>query len=308
MSFDVFPGIRYRRLAPSGDAGGVCCDENGPAIGPIRLLHKTVSGFVPRAPEELNEVFAFVLGRPVDSSELVERLHSVTTAMNQGNAARAVFTTLFMDLPPLTEAQAQRAALAEKLFKASPDDPKRPGWPKGTEGGKGGQFRPKTDAERFGVGGNNGPPLEEQPFPAGKFITRALAGAIKGGVRGAWAGAAVGAVSEAAYPYVKAYFDPPQSLEDLQRAAQSPPELGYDDHHIVEQATAAADGSEDALIAATENLARIPTVKHWHLNRWYETPDPFLNDMTPRQYLKGKSWDERYRIGLNGLRKVGVLQ
>ena len=139
-------------------------------------------------------------------------------------------------------------------------------------------------------------------------MTRALAGAIKGAIRGGWGGAAVGAVSEAAYPYVKAYFDPPQSLEDLQRAAQSPPELGYDDHHIVEQATAAADGSEDALIAAPENLARISTVKHWHLNRWYETPNRYFSDMTPRQYLKGKSWDERYRVGLDGLRDAGVLQ
>ena len=39
--------------------------------------------------------------------------------MNEGNVARAVFSTLFLDLPPLTEAQAQRAALAEKLFKAA---------------------------------------------------------------------------------------------------------------------------------------------------------------------------------------------
>ena len=118
MGFDVFPGIRFHRLASSGDAGGISCDENGPTIGPVRLLNKSVSGFAPRPQEELNEVFAFVLGRPVDSSDLVESLQSVTTAMNQGNVARAVFTTLFMDLPPLTEAQAQRAALAEKLFKA----------------------------------------------------------------------------------------------------------------------------------------------------------------------------------------------
>ncbi|MCW2319253.1 hypothetical protein M2322_004822 [Rhodoblastus acidophilus] len=308
MGVEEFPGIRYRRLANSGDAGGVSCDENGPAIGPIRLLNKSVSGFAPRPAEELNHVFAFVLGHPVDSYDLVERLQAVTNAMNEGNVARAVFATLFMDLPPLTEEQAQRAALAEKLFKASPDDPKHPGWPKGTEGGRGGQFRPKTDAERFGIGGNNGPPLEGESSPSGKIMTRALAGAIKGAIRGGWAGAVAGAVSEAAYPYVKAYFDPPQSLEDLQSAAQSPPELGYDDHHIVEQATAAADGGEAALIAAPDNLARIPTVKHWQLNGWYETSNPSFNEMTPRQYLKGKSWEERFRVGLQGLRDVGVLQ
>jgi hypothetical protein len=94
----------------------------------------------------------------------------------------------------------------------------------------------------------------------------------------------------------------------LQRAAQSPPEIGYDDHHNVEQATAAADGSEDALIDAPENLVRIPTVKHWELNRWYETANPNFDNMTPRQYLKEKSWDERYRVGIIGLRGIGVLQ
>jgi hypothetical protein len=30
--------------------------------------------------------------------------------------------------------------------------------------------------------------------------------------------------------------------------------------------------------------------------------------MTPRQYLMGKSWDERWPVGLDGLRAVGVLK
>jgi hypothetical protein len=33
------------------------------------------------------------------------------------------------------------------IHKASPDDPKHPGWPAGTEGGRGGQFRPKGASE-----------------------------------------------------------------------------------------------------------------------------------------------------------------
>ena len=35
----------------------------------------------------------------------------------------------------------------ESVHKASPDDPKHPGWPAGTEGGRGGQFRPKDASE-----------------------------------------------------------------------------------------------------------------------------------------------------------------
>jgi hypothetical protein len=36
---------------------------------------------------------------------------------------------------------------ADGFRKASPDDPKHPGWPAGTEGGRGGQFRPKDASE-----------------------------------------------------------------------------------------------------------------------------------------------------------------
>lgn len=111
----------------------------------------------------------------------------------------------------------------------------------------------------------------------------------------------------AAFPFVRAYFDGPQSLQALQEGAKSP-KRGYEIHHIVEQATANPDGSERASIRGSDNLVRIPAVKHWELNGWYETGNINFGDMTPREYLKGKSWDERRRVGLKGLREVGVLQ
>lgn len=30
--------------------------------------------------------------------------------------------------------------------------------------------------------------------------------------------------------------------------------------------------------------------------------------MTPREYMKGKTWEERYQFGLYVLRKFGVLE
>jgi hypothetical protein len=58
------------------------------------------------------------------------------------------------DLPDLAARDAMEAEdvlvkhlrqceLKDEIRKASPDDPKHPGWPAGTEGGRGGQFRPK---------------------------------------------------------------------------------------------------------------------------------------------------------------------
>jgi hypothetical protein len=55
------------------------------------------------------------------------------------------------------------------------------------------------------------------------------------------------------------------------------------------------------LMDSPDNLARMPTLKHWELNAWYATPDRDLGYQSPRQYLIGKSWDERRMLGLIGL-------
>lgn len=106
---------------------------------------------------------------------------------------------------------------------------------------------------------------------------------------------------------INSYFDAPKSLQELQEAANSPAD-GYDIHHVVERNAKAKDGSEDGLIDAPENLVRIPRWKHWEINAWYQIPNKNFGWMTPRQYLRDKSWDERTRVGLVALRKVGILQ
>jgi hypothetical protein len=106
---------------------------------------------------------------------------------------------------------------------------------------------------------------------------------------------------------INAYFDPSKSLQELQDAANNP-EKGYDIHHVVERNSAKNDGSEADLIDAPENLVRMPRWKHWEINSWYQIPNDDYGGLTPRQYLQGKSWEERTRVGLNALRRVGVLR
>jgi hypothetical protein len=36
--------------------------------------------------------------------------------------------------------------------------------------------------------------------------------------------------------------------------------------------------------------------------------NPLLGNATPRDYLRGKSWQEQYAIGLEALRLFGVLK
>ena len=106
---------------------------------------------------------------------------------------------------------------------------------------------------------------------------------------------------------INSYFDPPKSLDDLREAAKDP-KKGYDVHHIVERNSAAKDGSENDLINAPVNKAAIPRWKHWDLNRWYETENVDFGGLPPRTYLRGKGWEERTRVGLQALEKVGVLR
>ena len=195
----------------------------------------------------------------------------------------------------------------------------------GTPGGKGGQYRPKEGSE-----GESGSEAESANQLGRRVLGRLGARIVKSvikhtitGIAGSTLGPEVPAAEIAgaivdlglaahdaaveAAPYVKAFFDEPRTLEELPDAARKR-EKGYDVHHIVEQATAAPDGSEDAFVNGPENLVSIPTVRHWRLNQWYQTGNEDYDSLTPRQYLKGKSLEERYRAGLKGLRDIGVLK
>jgi hypothetical protein len=111
-----------------------------------------------------------------------------------------------------------------------------------------------------------------------------------------------------AYPYIHSYFDPPKTLEDLQHNIGR----GYDGHHIVER-WSKKDGIPEEWIESPDNVVRIPKLKHWEINRWLDSEsEEYLDEngtkLTPRQYIKGKSWGERYEFGLAVLRKFGVLK
>ena len=115
-------------------------------------------------------------------------------------------------------------------------------------------------------------------------------------------------------PWISAYQseifsnnDPPKTLSELQQdVGVSKP--GYEDHHIVEQTGAERDGFPRELIDSPQNLAKIPTLKHREITSWYAQANPDFGGLSPRDYLRNKSWDERMRIGLEQLIKFGVLK
>jgi hypothetical protein len=114
-------------------------------------------------------------------------------------------------------------------------------------------------------------------------------------------------VWEHARDRIVAYLDEPKFLDELQRAAGEP-KPGYEIHHIVEQTPARQDGFTTERIQGWRNRVRIPTYRHWQITGWYATPNPLYDWMSPRDYLRGKSWQERYSVGLDALRLFEVLK
>jgi hypothetical protein len=111
---------------------------------------------------------------------------------------------------------------------------------------------------------------------------------------------------------IEAYRDPPKTLEELQQAVTDKTTPGYQDHHIVGQAARSEKERNfpESWIDTPENVVRIPTYKHWEINRWYETRNygEKFGGLSPREYLRGKDWAERYNMGLEVLIDHGVLK
>jgi hypothetical protein len=78
-------------------------------------------------------------------------------------------------------------------------------------------------------------------------------------------------------------------------------------HHIAEQTSALQDRYPPSLVHGRDNLVRIPTWKHHLINGWYSKPHRQFGGLSPREYLRGKDWEERMRIGREALIEQGVL-
>lgn len=106
---------------------------------------------------------------------------------------------------------------------------------------------------------------------------------------------------------IETYRDPPKTLEELQ-AGVGLGRRGYDDHHIVEQTWAERFGFSRSEIDDPSNLVSIPRMKHWDITGWYMTKNDRFGGLSPREYLSGKDWDERYRVGIEALIDFGILK
>lgn len=158
------PFIRKYYLSEVGNRDGVSCDERGAFVGAVPLLRSILSKdgeriWEPRDPSELNLSLGICYGLPVDITGKQGGLEIIADALNHRNLVKAKIATVQLALPdPVPQAASigETSELAILLrsggmLKASTDDPKHPGWPAGTSGSRGGQFRPRNGDESGSV-------------------------------------------------------------------------------------------------------------------------------------------------------------
>lgn len=106
---------------------------------------------------------------------------------------------------------------------------------------------------------------------------------------------------------VQAARDEPKTFDELQTGVglRRP---GYDDHHIVEKTWAERFSFTRSEIDDPLNLVSIPRLKHYQITGWYSTKSDAFGGVSPREYLRDKSWEERRRVGLDALFKFEVLK
>jgi hypothetical protein len=214
------------------------------------------------------------------------------------------------------------------------DEEKHPRWPAGAPESQGGRFAPSVGSggtslsvapqnEDDNEGSPSGkPPLapNEEPPPGDRYETIKAIGrwmaakVVEGEIENvklllgtvkliSW-------VRDAPYRYydqLVANLEEPKSFEELQEGLGHP-RWGYHEHHIAERASATQDKFPESLIESPDNRVMIPAMKHREITTWYQTPNKDYEWLSPREYLRGKSWNERYSLGIQKLIDFGVLK
>jgi hypothetical protein len=152
----------WRLSENSGDDNlGLACTEQGLLLGRTPLIERRDGRFVVREQNELEHLLSRAYRTKLNLDRLMPGLATVAAALNANDQALARIAAVHLRIPDLPDLAARgdmeaedflikylrQRELKDEIRKASPDDPKHPGWPAGTEGGRGGQFRPKDGSE-----------------------------------------------------------------------------------------------------------------------------------------------------------------
>jgi hypothetical protein len=295
----------------------------------------------------------------------VTGLVTVASALNADDQCLARIAAVHLKIPDLPDADARHALEVEdaliqltreqrhtdrqtsEIRKASPDDPKHPGWPKGTPDGKGGQFRPKTGTEiapetkarLIRITARRGLRIVALKFL--RLIPEAAANLFP--ILDVAADAATALdIADAVSQFwnlakdVTAAFDfanqGPHALADLQVSSNGYEEFanygdfvkgdsaldllekrfgsagdGYQYHHIVTQGGANAGNILAEQLQNTDNIVRIPTLLHEAVTGEYLGKSP-VDGMNMYQWVQTQPYEVQREEGLKILRRLDILK
>jgi hypothetical protein len=355
--------IRFWRLSEGGeDNFGPAITRDGLVLGRTPLIERRDERFVVRERREIERLLRRAYQDDLSADRLMPGLATVVAALNANDPCLARIAAVHLRIPDLPDRSARDGLEAEdiliksantdpgshlhKIHKASPDDPKHPGWPAGTPGGRCGKFRPKD-------GSGATLTLEVWNRITRDALRTGLVAALHIGIEGLAnlipgvdIAADVAMVAEiaqtfseyrklaieatAALDFVK---DGPYSLEDLQISSSDYEEFSsYDQfvkgelsldqmakrfggagdgnqyHHIVTQGGANADNIPPEQLQNTENIIILPTLLHEAVSDEYWRPAPDGSKMTLYEWLQTQPYDVQRRIGLDILRDLHILK
>ena len=351
--------IRMWRLSEGGENNlGLACTNEGLVLGRTPLIERRDRRFVVRDRAEIEALLSRAYRKNIAADRLMPGLATVAAALNANDPCLARIAAVHLRIPDLTDRSARDDLEAEDILigranadardihKASPDDPKHPGWPKGTPGGLGGKFCPKTDAE-----------ISQET--KSRLIRTVARRALRTGLRailrlGAEAAANLIPILDAAADaamaldivhVVSEYWKlatntaaaldfvqkGPQNLEDLQASdeyeefadynAFVKAELvtaimekrfggagaGFQYHHIVTQGGANTTKIPPEQLQNTDNIIRLPTLLHEAVNAAYLDDSPDPN-MNMYQWPQTQPYDVQREEGLKILRQLHILK
>jgi hypothetical protein len=138
------------RLSEGGaDNLGLACTDEGLVLGRTPLIERRDGRFVVRDEIEIRRLLSCAYGKDIAAERIMDGLAIVAPAMNASDPALARIAAVHLRIPELRDEVARDAMEAEdrlikyapgegaglhprNIRKASPDDPKHPGWPAGT--------------------------------------------------------------------------------------------------------------------------------------------------------------------------------
>jgi len=96
------------------------------------------------------------------------------------------------------------------------------------------------------------------------------------------------------------------TFKDLKKALGYPGQ-GNAWHHIVEQSQIDKSGFIPTQIQNTDNIIAIDREIHNQISGYYNSIQPFSDNMRVRDWLAGQSFEVQYQFGLDQLKKYGVI-